>query len=506
MKKISCVKIFKKNCIFRESVLYYNGSWTESGLPSLLKKQKGVQPLSGLLNKIMAKNRQKSNKGISCLGALLILCMLLIAALTGAVNWLFRTGNVPKLFSHYYLYYAADDMGETVPAGSFVIAEETKQISTQEIVLYRDRQNDCRIAVASLIVDSSSTEEEQTAKTYYLTTMTNATAVEVSEDAILGICRNKSSGIGWMIRELTSTYGLVVGLVLPCVILFLYLISAIVRGRDTEPDFDDEDTDLAFVKSIQQKQQKIAERDAERLAKERKKTQTFDDAFYDDPNAAPSARERMSDEEIAKLEEEEAARRAERIAAVRTHMEQRRQTETPDGVPLYTTEIITKTHTLSLPKTGDQKLTNAEKPLKPTPTEDIPRLTATGHIQIPSAEQLEKEKKAHEAQEDRLRHAAELARAAQDAAFGDVSPRRQKEEPAAPVRKAETVEEILNGGQPAPEPVRKAPAAETSAPAAQTPAAKTVKKTVKKVVKKQQIKSSDFGDLMAFLDNEQKKL
>ena len=221
----------------------------------------------------------------------------------------------------------------------------------------------------------------------------------------------------------------------------------------------------------------------------------------------PRKNARLSEEEASRLEEEEAARRAERIAAVRTHMEQRRQTETPDGVPLYTTEIITKTHTLSIPKTGDQKLTNAEKPLKPTPTEDIPRLTATGHIQIPSAEQLEKEKKAQEAQEDRLRHAAELARAAQDAAFGDPAPRRRKEEPAAPVRKAETVEEILNGVQPAaekaPAPVEKpASPAETAA----APAAKTVKKTVRKVVKKPQIKSSDFGDLMAFLDNEQKKL
>ena len=89
------------------------------------------------------------------------------------------------------------------------------------------------------------------------------------------------------------------------------------------------------------------------------------------------------------LEEEEAARRAERIAAVRTHMEQRRQTETPDGVPLYTTEIITKTHTLSIPKTTDKPLTTTQqRPLKPTPTEDIPRLTATGPIQIPTAEQL----------------------------------------------------------------------------------------------------------------------
>ena len=121
----------------------------------------------------------------------------------------------------------------------------------------------------------------------------------------------------------------------------------------------------------------------------------------------------MSDEEIAQMEEEEAARRAERIAAVRSHMEQRRQTETPDGVPLYTTEIITKTHTLSIPRVGDQITKTQQRPLRPTPTEDIPRLTATGHLQIPTAEQIAAEKQA----EERMRQAQALARAAQDEAF-----------------------------------------------------------------------------------------
>ena len=224
----------------------------------------------------------------------------------------------------------------------------------------------------------------------------------------------------------------------------------------------------------------------------------------------PKKNPRLSEEEAFRLEEEEAARRAERIAAVRTHMEQRRQTETPDGVPLYTTEIITKTHTLSIPKVGDKPLTNAEKPLKPTPTEDIPRLTATGHIQIPSAQQIEEEKLA---QENRLRHAAALAKAAQDAAFGLPQPPKQEEpaeeqkpEPAKPAHKM-TVEDILNEGKAAPQPAAEAPAAKPETPAEQPqPASQPAKKPVKKTVKKPQIASSSFGDLMAFLDNEQKKL
>ena len=205
-------------------------------------------------------------------------------------------------------------------------------------------------------------------------------------------------------------------------ILLVYFVFSFSGKKDNDMLPDDEDNDLAFVKSIQQKQQKIA--DAERIAKERKKTQTFDDALYEDPDA-PSFKpqHRLTDEEVAQMEEEEAARRAERIAAVRSHMEQRRSTETPDGVPLYTTEIITKTHTLSIPKTTDKPLTTTQqRPLKPTPTEDIPRLTATGHIQIPTAEQLAEE------QESRLKQAQALARAAQDEAFTmPYRPRREQE-------------------------------------------------------------------------------
>ena len=357
-------------------------------------------------------------------------------------------------------------------------------------------------------MDSSATDEEQTAKTYYLTTVTNSTAVPAEEKQIIGVCTNRSSQLGWIIGLLTGTVGIAAGLVLPCLILLLYLIAVIASSRDHDLDFEEEDTDLAFVKSIQQKQQKIAERDAERIAKEKKKTQTFDDSFYDED--MPKKNPRLSEEEAFRLEEEEAARRAERIAAVRTHMEQRRQTETPDGVPLYTTEIITKTHTLSIPKVGDKPLTNAEKPLKPTPTEDIPRLTATGHIQIPSAQQIEEEKLA---QENRLRHAAALAKAAQDAAFGLPQPPKQAEpteeqkpEPAKPAHKM-TVEDILNEGKAAPQPAAEAPAAKPETPAEQPqPASQPAKKPVKKTVKKPQIASSSFGDLMAFLDNEQKKL
>ena len=70
-----------------------------------------------------------------------------------------------------------------------------------------------------------------------------------------------------------------------------------------------------------------------------------------------------------------------------------------------------------------------------------------------------------------------------------------------------TVEDILNEGKAAPQPAAEAPAAKPETPAEQPqPASQPAKKPVKKTVKKPQIASSSFGDLMAFLDNEQKKL
>ena len=470
----------------------------------------------------------RRKKGVSCLGALLMFCMIVLIVCTGTVRLLFRNGNAPKLFGKRYVYYAEDDMGSRVPDGVLVFAEDTDKINTQDIVLYKNAQDQYRIAVASLIVETDSSVEGQSGKTFYLTTVTNTTAFETDSSKVIGICRSFSRELGTLVKIMTGTPGLILLIIMPAAILLFYLLVLLLRRGDSapEPGTEEADNDLEFVKSIQQKQQQIAERDAERAERERRKTQTFDNGFYDEPTEKPA--HRLSDEEIAQMEEEEAARRAERIAAVRSHMEQRRQTETPDGVPLYTTEIITKTHTLSIPRVGDQITKTQQRPLRPTPTEDIPRLTATGHLQIPTAEQIAAEKQA----EERMRQAQALARAAQDEAFAPASTggtrfethsadEEPEQEPAAeperrPYRSARgmTAEEIAElyrkdkpAAAPAPAAVTEPEApAEQSAPSAAEAPAEPVKKVVKKVVKKSQIASASFDDLMAFLDNEQKKL
>ncbi len=458
------------------------------------REQKGVPPGHRRAKKLMAK---KQEKHMSCLGILLVICMVLVMGITLSVRLMFGNGKVPKLFGTRYCYYTQSDMGSYVPSGSLVVVED-EPIKEQNVVLYQNTAGEYRIAVVSLIQQAAA---ENTTALYYLTTATNEVAVETTPDRILGVCTNRSAELGALIQFLTSTAGLIVGLLLPCILLLIYLISVLIAAREANAELqEEEDTDLAFVKSIQRKQQKIAERDAARRAKQREK-QLISDSFEEEPvspnkpqedlHGIERARKMLTDEEIARLEEEEAARRAERIAAVRSHMEQRRQTETPDGVPLYTTEIITKTHTLSIPKTGDQPLTTTQRQeLKPTPKENIPRLTATGHIQIPTPEQLAAEKKA---EEERLTRSEELRRSAQES-FAAVSGNTSE----TPVPQAATAQTKL---------VIPQDLYHTAAPApAEEPVPKPAPKKKHKKKPQPSVPSANFNDLMAFLNDEQKKL
>jgi len=330
------------------------------------------------------KMKQERVKTISCLGVLLIICMLLVAACTVTVNLLFKNGNAPKIGSHYYCYYTEEDMGERVPSGSLVIADETDLLVNGNIVLYKNTSDDFRIADLSLVLDSTSTSVDAPSSVYYLTTATNPTAVAVSKTDILAVCTRRSPELGILIGFLLSPMGIAAGLILPCLIMLLYLCAAMVAAKEAAEQeaeqYEEADTDLAFVKSIQKKQQEIAERDAERHAKE---------AAENAGSSAPVRKQprRLTDEELAKMEEEEAARRAERIAAVRSHMEQRRQSDMPDGVPLYTTEIITKTHTLTIPKAGD-------KPLTTTQQRSAVKSGVTGQIPKPVSSATESQKTA----------------------------------------------------------------------------------------------------------------
>ena len=318
--------------------------------------------------------------GISCLGVLLVICMLLLAGLTLAVNLMFSGQKAPKIGKYRLCYYdadvmgavAVDDAGTPLESGSLVASVQQDSVEAGNLVLYTPTAEQYRIGRVGLRDDSDAALTG--AVRYYVTVGNDPEPKIVAQKDIAGVCKFESKELGLLVGFLLGTTGILVGMILPCLVLLLYLAAAVAAAREANQEAeaaadDDDDTDLAFVKSIQKKQQQIAERDAERQSKRASGSMSEPDE---------KRPHRLSDEEMAEMEEQEAARRAERIAAVRSHMEQRRQSDTPDGVPLYTTEVITRTHTLPLPRTGELSITR-QLPRQGM-TGQLPRQGMTGQI------------------------------------------------------------------------------------------------------------------------------
>ena len=369
-----------------------------------------------------SKKTKKRRKGASCLGVLLIFFMLIFAGCTVGVNYLFRNGNAPRILNQYCFYNDSDSMGTVVPQGTLVFVTPTDTVNANDVVLYHSTTGTNRIAKVSLVLASQNSEFTSD-PVYYLTSETDMGAVAVTRSDILGACKRMSAEMGLAIRFMCSKTGILFLLILPCLIILLYIMALIAASKEAADDDDDDDTDLAFVKSIQEKKKLQQTGELPNIPAEQKVV----------GEKQSSQKKRYSDEELLAMEEKEAAERAERIAAIRSRMENRQKTEMPDNVPLFTTEFIAKTHTMQIPKNATETAEAAEKPVKKQAEETVKKV-----------EKVEK----------------------------------QVEE-----KTAEVVEEAVK-------------AAEKPAP----------KKKKKPTTLKNQVASSSFDDLMAFLNAEETKL
>lgn len=425
---------------------------------------KGEQPAVCRLAKCcMSDMNQKRERGgrVSCLGVLLIVCMLALSAVTLTVNILFRKGAaVPSLFGHRYYRYESADMEPVIPAGTLVIldAEETAAPAVNDIVLYRSTTEGYSIGQVSLVLNSTSTEETVDKQPlYYLTTADNTVAVAVSGGDMVGVCRQQSVELGTIVGFLTGTMGLVLCLILPCVVLLLYLAALFISAReDADDDDDDDDTDLAFVKALQEKKKALEQ------------TNTDD---------ASESEESRSAKEREAAETEAAIRRAEKFAAIRKNIEgHRAANHNTSEVPLYTTSQTPIPTTKQIPA-PDPELMDL-----------IAGRSAQKTQSLPKASEAEKESA------DALIEQLTAAKAEQETAV----------EPAPEVKPEAAVEVV-----PSVESATKQPAApKKTAPAASQKAAAPKKTPAAKPAAKTSTSSSgaNFADLMAMLDAEKKKL
>lgn len=333
----------KNNCNFPKSVLYYIRIILDKGFFAQYVKERSTVFCESRTGYHMEKSKKtkKNRKGASCLGVLLIFIMLLFAGSTVGVNLLFRGDTTPKILNRYCFYNDTEDMVSVLPKGSLVFAVEATTINPNDIVLYRSTAGMDRLARVSLVLASQYSDVVED-PVFYLTSEREMNAVTVRKSDIIGTCKQVSLELGLMVKFMRSKTGLLFLLILPCLIILLYIMALMSASKEAADDDDDDDTDLAFVKSIQEKKKLQQTAELPKIPSEEK-------AAAASPKQT-AAKKRLTDEELAAMEEKEAAERAERIAAIRTRMENRQQTEMPDNVPLFTTEFIAKTHTMSIPK------------------------------------------------------------------------------------------------------------------------------------------------------------
>ncbi len=387
-----------------------------------------------------SKKTKKQGRGASCLGALLIFCMILLAGLTVCANLVARGDKAIKLGGYTCYYYTGDEMTSKISKNNFLFFTEPDMVKQGNIVLYNSTAGNKKIGNVSLVLLSPVMSSQNDELVYHLTNEKSLESVAVMHNDIIGILKGQNKKIGIAMGVMSSKSGILVGLILPCLVLLLYILNLISESRDAADEDDDDDTDLAFVKSIQQK----------------KLQQTAEFAKVN-PEAAQLAekeaasRKKLSKADLEALEEKEAAERAERIAAIRTRMENRKPTEMPDNVPLFTTEFIAKTHTMQIPKNATASA--------------VANSTAKQ-----AEEQAKKRAESLKKKEDEriLESVMKQAAAAKEAAEGKVT--EQAAETAAEVKK---------------------------------PAAPKKKKSTKP---KQTVASASYDDLMAFLNAEESKL
>lgn len=220
-------------------------------------------------------------KSISILGVVVSVLLLIIVAVTLTLNVLFSQHDTPKIFGNY-IYMMESDSMEVKPQASVETtttaegeAEGTAETNAAPSIdtnasihaktavicktydgvepISKNNAVLCVLAPEDTSTDKDSegmairrilniaSDEETGIMKYYPTTMqadTIGTEPAITKDSIRGICRYESAQMYQVVKFATSFTGILVLLALPCVLLVILLIVALVRrsAKNREDD------------------------------------------------------------------------------------------------------------------------------------------------------------------------------------------------------------------------------------------------------------------------------
>lgn len=182
---------------------------------------------------------QKKKKLVSSLAVfMMIICVLCIAAgLTS--NLMFGGRNASPTVMGYQVYLnRTADMEPLVTRNAAVFVQAQHEYAKENVVLYTNSAGDKTIGRISLI--SADTEGQDARVIYYLNNASGTETAEIEKNSIIGLCRFENTAIGSALLVMTGTWGILLLIALPCVILLIYVISRFVAAN-AEDDEDEEE-------------------------------------------------------------------------------------------------------------------------------------------------------------------------------------------------------------------------------------------------------------------------
>ena len=192
----------------------------------------------------MAHKRKKLVSSLAVF--MIIICVLCIAAgLTS--NLMFGGRNASPTVAGYQIYLnRTADMQPLVTQNAAVFVQSQHDYAKENVVLYTNSAGDKTIGRISLI--SADTEGSDAKIVYYLNNASGTETAEIEKNSIIGLCRFENIAIGSALLVMTGTWGIILLIALPCVILLIYVISRFIAAN-AEDEEEEEEHDRT-VKSL----------------------------------------------------------------------------------------------------------------------------------------------------------------------------------------------------------------------------------------------------------------
>lgn len=187
---------------------------------------------------------KKKKKVISAPGIILIIACVLAIAGTLTTNLMFKNANAtPHLFGYDVFLNRDDSMEPRVSANTAVYVEKTEQYQEGNVVLFLNASGKKQIGRLNLIVEN--TDEDGSVSTdYYLTNEDGTETMTAPKSSLYGVCKKENAPLGKVMLFLTSTLGMVLFLLLPCIFLLIYLVARIIGTLRHDEEEEDEDEPL----------------------------------------------------------------------------------------------------------------------------------------------------------------------------------------------------------------------------------------------------------------------